>query len=144
MYFHYYRNIYQDYFTLLSSCGILITVQYLIILVNSLGGGFLNKEMLKGTIDILILSVLSENDSYGYEISKIIKRKTEGTFEMLEATLYLSLKRLEKQKAIESYWGKESGGGRRKYYKITESGKEHLSKLIKEWNETVSIVEKFI
>lgn len=100
--------------------------------------------MLKGTIDILILSVLNENDSYGYEISTIIKRKTEGTFEILEATLYLSLKRLEKQKTIESYWGNESGGGRRKYYKITESGKEHLSKLIKDWNETVSIVEKFI
>jgi len=47
----------------------------------------LNKEMLKGTIDILILSVLKEQDSYGYEISKIIKTKSGNSFEILEATM---------------------------------------------------------
>ena len=51
--------------------------------------------MLKGTIDILILSVLSQGDNYGYEISRIIKARTEGMFEILEATMYLALKRLE-------------------------------------------------
>ena len=65
----------------------------------------MNKEMLKGTIDILILSVLNENDSYGYEISKIIKNRSGDSFEILEATMYLALKRLEKQNAIEGYWG---------------------------------------
>ena len=99
---------------------------------------------MKGTIDILILSVLSKGDNYGYEISKIIKMKTKGTFEILEATMYLSLKRLENQKAIELYWGNESGGGRRKYYKISELGKEHLNQLINDWKETIQIVEKFI
>lgn len=104
----------------------------------------MNKEMLKGTIDILILSVLNQGDNYGYEISRTIKARTEGLFEILEATMYLSLKRLEKQKAIDFYWGNESGGGRRKYYKITESGKERLSQLIKDWKETVQVVELFI
>ncbi|MDV4151330.1 PadR family transcriptional regulator [Clostridium sp. AL.422] len=104
----------------------------------------MNKEMLKGTIDILILSVLSNGDNYGYEISRIIKMKTDGTFEILEATMYLALKRLESQKAIDFYWGNESGGGRRKYFKITELGKEQLSQLSKDWQETVKIVEKFI
>jgi PadR family transcriptional regulator PadR len=99
--------------------------------------------MLKGTIDILILSVLSERDNYGYEISRIIKARTEG-FEILEATMYLALKRLEKQQAIDFYWGDESGGGRRKYFKITEFGKEQLSQAIKDWKETVEMVEKFI
>lgn len=100
--------------------------------------------MLKGTIDILILCVLNENDNYGYEISKAIKTRTEGKFEIQEATLYLSLKRLEKQEAIASYWGDESNGGRRKYYKITEGGKILMSQSIKDWKETVEIVEKFI
>ncbi|MBZ2174290.1 PadR family transcriptional regulator [Schnuerera sp. xch1] len=104
----------------------------------------MNKEMLKGTIDILILSVLNQGDNYGYEISRTIKTRTEGLFEILEATMYLALKRLEKQKAIDFYWGNESGGGRRKYYKITESGKERLSQLINDWKETVKIVEIFI
>lgn len=104
----------------------------------------MNKEMLKGTIDILILSVLNQSDNYGYEISKTIKTKTEGSFEILEATMYLALKRLEAQKAIEFYWGGESGGGRRKYYKITQSGKDLFAQAIKDWKETAKIVEKFI
>ena len=104
----------------------------------------MNKEMLKGTIDILILSVLKKQDNYGYEISKTIKVKTEGQYEIQEATLYLSLKRLEKLEAIASYWGDESNGGRRKYYRITEDGKALLAQSIKDWRETVSIVDKFI
>lgn len=104
----------------------------------------MNKEMLKGTIDILILSVLNEKDNYGYEISRTIKMKTEGAFEILEATMYLALKRLESQKAIDFYWGDESGGGRRKYFKITEQGKEQLNQLSDDWKETVQIIGKFI
>lgn len=100
--------------------------------------------MLKGTIDILILSVLTQGDNYGYEISRIIKARTEGMFEILEATMYLSLKRLEKQGTIAFYWGDESGGARRKYYKITEQGKKHLSNTIRDWKETVEVVAKFI
>jgi len=100
--------------------------------------------MLKGTVDILILSVLDEGDNYGYEISRIIKARTEGLFEILEATMYLALKRLETQKAIDFYWGDESGGGRRKYFKITDLGKAQLKQLIKDWKETTQIVEKFI
>lgn len=104
----------------------------------------MNKEMLKGTIDILILSVLLEKDNYGYEISKTIKEKSDNLFEILEATMYLALKRLEKQKAIEGYWGDETGGGRRRYFKITDFGKEQLDKSISDWKQTVQLVDKFI
>lgn len=104
----------------------------------------MNKEMLKGTIDILILCVLKEKDNYGYEISKTIKAKTEGMYEIQEATLYLALKRLEKLESIASYWGDESSGGRRKYYRITEMGRSSLEQAIKDWRETVNIVDRFI
>ncbi|WP_340140755.1 PadR family transcriptional regulator [Ruminiclostridium cellobioparum] len=104
----------------------------------------LNKEMLKGTIDILILSVLKEHDNYGYEISKIIKTKSSDLFEILEATMYLALKRLENQNAIESYWGTERGGGRRRYFKITDLGSEQLDQLTSDWKQTVQLVDKFI
>lgn len=104
----------------------------------------MNKEMLKGMIDLLILSVLNEKDNYGYEISKAIKERTEGAFEIQEATLYLSLKRLEKQNAIAGYWGNESHGGRRKYYTITDDGKELFSKFIQDWRQMSTIVERFI
>lgn len=104
----------------------------------------MNKELLKGNIDLLILSVVKEKKSYGYEISKTIKEKTEGEFEIQEATLYLSLKRLEKQGATKSSWGEESQGGRRKYYMITDEGIKLLDQLISDWKKVTEMVKRFI
>ncbi|WP_338068732.1 PadR family transcriptional regulator [Paenibacillus nanensis] len=104
----------------------------------------LNAEMLKGTIDLLILSVLKDSDNYGYEISKAIKERTDGRFEIQEATLYLSLKRLEKQGAVSAYWGDQSHGGRRKYYTMTDSGRELLQQVVADWKNTAEIVNRFI
>ncbi len=104
----------------------------------------LNKELLKGIVDLLILSLLSEKDSYGYEISKEIRRRTKGAFVLQEPTLYLSLKRLEKRQLISSYWGEETRGGRRKYYSITEEGRRVLRHQIRDWNRLVEIVGHFL
>ncbi|RIX50286.1 PadR family transcriptional regulator [Paenibacillus nanensis] len=104
----------------------------------------MNAEMLKGTIDLLILSVLKDSDNYGYEISKAIKERTDGRFEIQEATLYLSLKRLEKQGAVSAYWGDQSHGGRRKYYTMTDSGRELLQQVVADWKNTAEIVNRFI
>ncbi|MFT9847768.1 PadR family transcriptional regulator [Aneurinibacillus sp. REN35] len=104
----------------------------------------LNKELLKGNIDLLILSVVKEKESYGYEISKTIKEKTEGEFEIQEATLYLSLKRLEKQGAVSASWGNESHGGRRKYYATTDEGVQLLDSIIKDWKKVTEMVKRFI
>jgi PadR family transcriptional regulator, regulatory protein PadR len=108
------------------------------------GVKLLNKEMLKGIIDLLILSLLNEKDSYGYEISKAIKQRTEGAFALQEPTLYLSLKRLEKRGMVSSYWGEESRGGRRKYYSITEEGRKMLQGQIRDWKQLVEIVARFL
>ncbi|UVI30490.1 PadR family transcriptional regulator [Paenibacillus spongiae] len=104
----------------------------------------MNTEMLKGTVDLLILSIIQESDNYGYEISKAIKDRTSGAFELQEATLYLSLKRLEKQHAVASYWGDQTHGGRRKYYSITDEGRLLLNKYIQDWQHTSRIVNRFI
>ncbi len=60
-----------------------------------------NKEVLKGHIDTLILSLLHNRDMYGYELAKIVREKSEDKFELKEGTLYLSLKRLEKNEWID-------------------------------------------
>lgn len=74
-----------------------------------------------------MLSVLNEADCYGYEIAKTVRVKSDNSFKLKEGTMYLGLKRLEKQGLIESYWGDESSaGGRRKYYKVTPTGKNTL------------------
>jgi len=94
----------------------------------------INKELLKGHIDLLILSLLNSKDMYGYEIAKKIRLISDDSFELKEGTLYLSLKRLEKNQFISSYWGNEkSAGGRRKYYKMNILGNQNLKLKIKEW-----------
>lgn len=104
----------------------------------------MNKEMLKGTIDLLILSVLKEEDNYGYQISKTITEKSNATFEIQEATLYLALKRLEKQECIEAYWGEKTHGGKRKYYHITEQGIIQLDSMKRDFKSLSEVVQRFM
>ena len=105
----------------------------------------INKEVLKGHIDTLILSLLNSRDSYGYEIAKMVREKSKEQFELKEGTLYLSLKRLEKNKWIESYWSDEQGpGGRRKYYKLTQLGEEGFNGKCKEWEFVKQLIDSFL
>lgn len=94
----------------------------------------MNKEMMKGSIDILLLSLIQKEDLYGYEIAKRLKEKSNELYSMGEGTLYPALQRLEKRKLVKSYWGESEGGGRRKYYSITETGKKELNERLKDWD----------
>ncbi len=105
----------------------------------------INKEVLKGHIDTIILSTLHTKDMYGYELAKLVREKSDKQFELKEGTLYLSLKRLEKNKWIESYWGNEQGpGGRRKYYKLTPLGREGFKGKVLEWEFVKKIMNSFL
>ncbi|WP_028401010.1 PadR family transcriptional regulator [Ectobacillus panaciterrae] len=105
----------------------------------------INKEVLKGHIDTLILSLLQDRDMYGYELAKLVLEKSENQFELKEGTLYLSLKRLEKNRWIESYWGDEQGpGGRRKYYTLTPLGKKGFEQKRSEWQFVKKIIDSFL
>lgn len=105
----------------------------------------INKEVLKGHIDTLILSLLCSRDMYGYELAKMVREKSEEQFELKEGTLYLSLKRLEKNQWITSYWGDEQGpGGRRKYYKLTPLGEKGFEEKCDEWRFVKNIIDTFI
>ena len=109
------------------------------------GGEFveLNKEILKGHIDTLILAILEKKDSYGFEIAKNVLDET--TFELKDGTLYISVKRLESKGLIESYWQSSQGpGNRRKYYKITEDGVNNLDLKVQEWTFVKTIIDKYL
>lgn len=104
-----------------------------------------NKEMIKGYIESIILSLLMNEDLYGYDIAKKIRGTSEETFEIKEGTMYVVLKRLENNGLIESYWDDSiSGGGRRRYHHITDKGKEYLENMKEEWKFFKSIVDKFL
>ena len=93
----------------------------------------INKELMKGSTSILILSLLEKEDMYGYQITHELKRLSENVFELKEGTLYPMLHSLENEKAIESYWFDAENGKRRKYYTITKYGKALLVDKKSEW-----------
>ena len=104
-----------------------------------------DKEVLKGYIDTILISLLYSRPMYGYELAKEVREISNETFELKEGTLYLSLKRLEKNRYLQSYWDDgESGGGRRKYYKITNDGITYLKNKKLEWNFMKNLIEKFL
>ncbi|WP_445491305.1 PadR family transcriptional regulator [Niallia sp. 03133] len=101
----------------------------------------MDKEIMKGSIDILLLSLLSKKDMYGYEMVKTLKENSNDIYTMSEGTLYPALKRLEKHEWIQSYWENSELGGRRKYYRIADSGKKELSRKLGEWRKVNDLIK---
>jgi len=104
----------------------------------------ISKDIIRGHTTTIVLNILSQGDSYGYEIAKTIRQLSHEAYELNEATLYTVFRRLEKNGDIQSYWGDESQGGRRKYYKITEQGTETLKTNVKEWNFAKHVIDDLI
>lgn len=105
----------------------------------------IDKEMLKGYIEVILFSQLQDQDRYGYELTKRIYERSGHRFEIKEGTLYLALKRMEKSGWVESYWGdEENAGGRRKYYRLLPEGKLRYGKKIEEWQFVRSLMDTFL
>ncbi|UII56625.1 PadR family transcriptional regulator [Cytobacillus spongiae] len=101
----------------------------------------MDKEMMKGSIDLLLLSLIAKKEMYGYEITKVLKQLSNDQYAMSEGTLYSALKRLEKKLWIESYWV-DTESGRRKYYRMTDGGMIELKQKQKDWGFIESLIRK--
>lgn len=104
----------------------------------------LSADLLRGYTEAIILGQLTGGDSYGYLINKKISETTDGGFELKEATLYTAFRRLEQGGAITSYWGDEQSGARRRYYAITEAGRERLNQERDTWLETRRLIDRLL
>jgi PadR family transcriptional regulator, regulatory protein PadR len=104
----------------------------------------ISSDLLRGHTDTIILKLLMDGDKYGYEITKLIQTHSDGEYELKEATMYSSLKRLEGDGGITSYWGDETQGGRRKYYQITEKGKKIYFDNKNNWNYAKRILDQLL
>jgi len=105
----------------------------------------MNGEILRGFTDAIILNVLVRGDSYGYQISKSIIDATNNKMDIKNATIYLAFKRMEKNGFITSYIDDDNiNGGKRKYYQITELGREYLKDKKKEWKNNKNILDKLL
>lgn len=104
----------------------------------------ITSDVLRGHTETIILAHLLDKDSYGYEINKEIAKKTENKYELKEATLYSAFRRLEQSGYIVTYWGDENVGARRRYYAITDKGKDAYVQYKKEWEEAKEMIEKLL
>ena len=100
----------------------------------------MNPQFKKGALELCVLSKLVEADRYGYELTEAISKKMV----IATGTLYLILKRLKDEEYVETYLVESEEGPARKYYHLTEKGKEYQQKLKDEWIEFVSVVEEMI
>jgi PadR family transcriptional regulator PadR len=104
----------------------------------------INKELMKGSTVVLILTMLSKQDMYGYEIIKVIEQHSEGIFSLNEGTIYPILHMLENDGMLESYWSDGNGERKRKFYKIIVKGKEELKQKREEWIVFRSAIDRVL
>lgn len=101
-------------------------------------------DLLRGHTDTIVLATLRRGDRYGFEIYKAIRDATGGAHEIKEATLYATYRRLTKDGLVEAYWGDESQGGRRKYYRITDAGRAVYRRNVAAWVATRDVVDALL
>ena len=104
----------------------------------------ISSDTLRGHTDTIILTQLMRGDNYGYEINKTIQQRTGGQYGFKEATLYTAFKRLEQSGLISSYWGEDGPGARRRYYAITEAGRQRWEENRREWRDTRALLDALI
>ncbi|MEJ2247001.1 MAG: helix-turn-helix transcriptional regulator [Acidobacteriota bacterium] len=104
----------------------------------------LNRELRRGSIELIILKLLENQEMYGYQLVSIIEERAGGLFEVAEGTLYPVLYRLEDRGSIESYRDNPKRGVPRKYYRLTKRGKAYLQDLLEEWKKFSAIMQSLL
>ncbi len=104
----------------------------------------IGKELAKGSTGLLVLSVISEQEMYGYQIIQVISARSESVFNLNEGTLYPILHALEKEGCLSSYRAMSESGRERKYYRITPQGELWLKVHKEEWRTFSRAVNKIV
>ena len=91
-------------------------------------------EAKKGSAELVILAIVEHESHHGYEIAKLIERRTEGKLRFTLASLYSTLYRLEDRGWLKGRWVEKAGQRRRCYYRITENGRKVLAEQREEWS----------
>jgi len=103
-----------------------------------------NPDLKRGSLELLILSVLDSEARHGYEIGKQLERRSEGQLELTASTLYSVLYRMEDRGWIKGRWVERKGERRRCYYKLTPDGRRILAAQRKEWEAFSAMVDRVL
>ena len=102
------------------------------------------RELMKGSSDSLLLCLMAQKPMYGYQIIKELESKSQGYFKFKEGTLYPALHRLEKAGLILSHWQTLPNGRQRRYYYITDKGRQALAAEKIQWQEFLTAMNLII
>lgn len=101
-------------------------------------------DLIRGTLDLLVLKTLTWGPLHGYAIASAIRRQTDETLLVEEGALYPALYRMEAKGWIGSEWGISGNNRRAKYYELTQAGRRHLRSQVKSWNAYADAVAKVL
>ena len=102
----------------------------------------LDRELKKGSAELLMLSLIEHEPRHGYELSKLIDSRSDGAIRFHVASLYPLLYRLEKRGWIEGRWVEKAGQRRRRYYRLTSEGRRVLAAQRKNWRQFVEAIAR--
>ena len=103
-----------------------------------------SKDLLHGTLDLLVLRALAGEPMHGFALSKWIDDRTRGDLGIVDSALYKALNRLEDAGAVESEWGASENNRRAKYYSLTTKGRKQLRAEVASWKRYVATVNNLI
>jgi PadR family transcriptional regulator len=101
-------------------------------------------DLMQGTVAVLILKTLTWGAMHGYDISRSIRRRSDGALGLEDAALYQALHRLERKGWIEAEWGLSETNRRAKFYRLTEDGRKALQAEVSTWRSYVEAVSKVL
>ena len=107
-----------------------------------MGISALERELKRGSTEVLILALLEQRPRHGYEIGRLIDERSEGAISFHIASLYPTLYRLEEKKLIEGRWVERAGQRRRRYYRLTVEGKKALAKQRGIWDQFFGALDR--
>ena len=101
-------------------------------------------DLLRGTLDILILTTLRRDRMHGYAISRWIRETTEDVLTVEEGALYPALRRLEKKGLLRAEWGETDTGREAKFYELTAAGRRQLAAQRADWDQYVEAMSRVL
>jgi PadR family transcriptional regulator PadR len=107
-----------------------------------MAGRILDRELKKGSAELLILSLLETRPRHGYEISQLIEQRSDGEVRFKVASLYPLLYRLERRGWLTGSWVEKAGQRRRRYYRLTRAGRQMLAQQRAGWDRFVAAIAR--
>jgi PadR family transcriptional regulator PadR len=104
----------------------------------------IDRELKRGTLELVLLKLLSGGQMYGYELVSTLEREGGELFQVKEGTLYPVLYRLEDAGWVETRWQTLERGVPRKYYRLTAAGEEQLARLVQDWRQFSATVDRLL